>query len=253
LVGAYTEVMSDSNKKFPKGADFYYHKRHLYHKDWYWYFPESFKYLIISLSAITFPFFIYLIDSLLHDGAYLVCAFLIGIWLWSGMSGAKNAWWMPDRVTDELKYAPPHVFQTDFWRTKLATYGGMKVLFLIISAPINLIFWSVALSLIAGPTIFGILALDHLFVLHEYGFAIIISSGPFFFGLNAIYGKHKEFEDATMDKINDIRKSAKLRKNDDFKNLEFDIAQICNKKFTLETWLYCMAIICVELLIINFS
>ncbi len=243
--------MSDSNKKFPKGADFYYQRRHLYYKDWYWYLPESVKYLIIALSATTFPFFIYLIDSVFHDGEYLVTLFLIGIWLWSGIAGAKNAWWMPDRVTDELKYT--YGYQSDFWETELAAQKGINVLFVIISSPINFIYWSIAAFFFLGPILLGAVAFDHLFSVHDdfQYLGLIISSWPYLFGSNAIYVKHKAFQVAAMNNINDIRKAGKLRKNDVFKNLEFDVAQLCNKKFTFEYWVYCMTFILVELLILN--
>jgi hypothetical protein len=207
--------------------------------------------MVICLSALSFPPFVYLIDMMFHSGAYLVCIFFISVWLWSGIAGGKDAWWMPDRVTNELKYGSKGR-NASFWDTELANHKGLSIIFLVISAPIYITIWVSLAILFLGPVVLGAVALNHLFSIQMIGAMILLVSCPFFWGLITLLEKQKAFEDTAIEAINDIRKSAKLKKNNAFRNLEFDVTEMCKKKSGLESLLYCITIISVELLVINY-
>ena len=274
MVGAYTEAMSDSNKKFPKGADFYYQKRHFYYKDWYWYFPEWLKYLIVALSISTTPFFVYLLYRGLDQGAYFLSLILLGLWIWSGVVGTANAWWMPERVTDHFKYGVflnylPVDEQVEYYPLT-GTYDGVNrdianfpsngialFLFIMVASPI----WAARqfswIFYFFGPFLIGGMVGIKLFGTLEEGFwflFLIASSWPYLYGHYHIVARNQEPQDTIIDGINDRQRPASnVREDDESRNVQYDITQLCKKQLTLETWLYCMAIICVELLIINFS
>ena len=250
--------MSDSNKKFPKGADFYYQKRHLYYKDWYWYLPEWLKYLVVALSILTIPLFVSFIGSGFDSGEYFYNLIFLALWLWSGAVGTADAWWMPERVTDHFKY-DSRIAHDGVNRdsTNVLSDGIAQFLFIIVASPINAAQQITYIFYFIGPLLIGGMVGIKLFGTLEEGFwflFLITSSWPYIYGYYHIVARNQEVQSTITDGINERQLSASnVREDDESRNVQYDIIQLCKKQLTLETWMYCLSIVSIELLILNFS
>ena len=247
--------MSDSNKKFPNGADFYYQRRHRYYKDWYWYLPESLKYVIVAISILTIPLFVSFIGSGFVRGEYISLIFFIGLGLWSGVTGTDDPWWMPERVTDHFKYdsriADDAVNRDS---TNVLSDGIAQFLFVIVASPINAVKWISLIFYFTGPFVIGAflgskLMLDTTF----FWLFLLAASWPYMLGYAHIKNKNEELRTSIVNGINERQSSAdNIREDDESRNVQYDIIQLCKKQLTLETWMYCLSIVSIELLILNF-
>ena len=252
---AYTEGMSDSNKKFPNGADFYYQSRHRYYKDWYWYLPESLKYLIVAISILTIPLFVSFIGSGFDRGEYISLIFFIGLCLWSGVTGTNDAWWMPERVTDHFKY-DSRITDDGVNRdsTNVLSDGIAQFLFVIVASPINAAQWIGLIFCFTGPFVIGAflggkLMLDTTFV----WLFLLAASWLYMLGYSHINDKNEELRTSIVNGINGRQSSAdNIREDDESRNVQYDIIQLCKKQLALETSMYCLSIVSIELLILNF-
>ena len=249
--------MSDSNKKFPKGADFYYQKRHLYYKDWYWYLPEWLKYLVVALSILTIPLFVSFIGSGFDSGEYFFSIIFLALWLWSGAVGTADAWWMPERVTDHFKYDSSVRDGVNRDSTNVLSDGIAQFLFIIVASPINAAQQITYIFYFTGPFLIGAIVCYKLFGTLDPVFIwlfLIASSWPYMLGYAHIVKKNEAVQSTITDGINERQLSASnVREDDESRNVQYDIIQLCKKQLTLETWMYCLSIVSIELLILNFS
>tara|TARA_B110000503_G_C7074632_1_gene382375 strand:+ start:415 stop:1161 length:747 start_codon:yes stop_codon:yes gene_type:complete len=247
--------MSDSNKKFPENSDFYHKKRHWYYKDWYWYLPEWLKYLIVGISIVTTPLFVFVIVSGFDAGGYLYSISLIGLWLWLGVSGTDDAWWMPERVTDHFKYNSR--FLGDGVNSDSANVfsdGIAKCIFIIVASPVNAMQWISLIFYFTGPFLIGAiigvkLMIDPIF------FTLLLCglSYPYMLGWDHINKTNEALKISIVNGINPNQLPIKnIKEDDDSLNIQYDIIQLCKKQVTLETWIYCLSIVSIELLIIYF-
>jgi hypothetical protein len=246
--------MSDSNKKFPKGADFYYQERYFYYKDWYWYFPEWLKYLVVALSILTTPFFVSFLYSGFDSGEYFYTLIFVAIWLWSGILGTADAWWMPEKITHDFKYRPRVTSEIP----NLASYGIAIIFFIIIASPITFTKWVISIFTWILPSILLFFILAELFYMRTDGqeivtwIAVVLFTWPYWWGLGKISEKGKAFRKSSLDSINALRKSVKLKKNTEFRNIEYDITQLCMQKTAIEAFAFILIVNLLGLLIIDF-
>ena len=240
--------MINAYKSFAESSGYYYQRRRLYYKDWYWYLPEKVKVLIMMISVGIFLAALPLLDSLFHEGRYLLSFAALAVWVMVGYSSSDDAFWIPERVTDELKYKVDGV-ALDFFNTRIASNHLISALYWI-TAPVCTFLLRFCFRL--APLGIAIFTIGQ-FSSADGGLVIFLTFAAFTFIYSLVHGRHKNLRDRSMAQINAIKTQAKMRKtNNHFKDVEFDVDWLCKAKFDLELCVSWLAIILVELLLIRF-
>lgn len=242
--------MLNSYKLFAERSSYYYQRRRIYYKDWYWYLPEKVKVLIMMISVGGFLAALPLLDSLFHEGRYLLSFAVVTIWVMVGYSSSDDAFWIPERVTDELKYKVDGS-ALDFFNTRIASNHLISALYWII-APVCTLLLRFCFPL--APLAIALFAMIGQFSSADGSyFALFLSFAAFTGIYSLVHGRHKGLRDRSMAQINAIKTQAKMRKtNNHFKDVEFDVDWLCKAKFDLELCVSWLTIILVELLLIRF-
>ena len=251
--------MSESNKMFPERADYYYQRRYLYHKDWYWYLPEIFKEILVVLSILAIFLFGYFL-VLIQD--YFLCVVFSGIFLWSGIAGAKEPWWTPDRISDHFKY---NARFSDGVKGNIPDFPSSehsKFLFALIASPFNITQWALMLfSWLAPPLLACYVIREFIRNLYWYigdggevlfGLGVIVLSAIHVHILGIILGKGITLEESIHETLNNIPEQISSGEQTEFLNMQYDIKQLCKQKAFLVEVVYCSALVSIELLILYF-
>jgi hypothetical protein len=148
---------------------------------------------------------------------------------------------MPERVTDHFKYdsriADDAVNRDS---TNVLSDGIAQFLFIIVACPINAFQLISLIFCFTGPFVIGAflggkLMLDTTFV----WLFLLAASWPYMLGYAHIKNKNEELRTSIVNGINERQSSAdNIREDDESRNVQYDIIQLCKKQLTLETWMY---------------
>jgi hypothetical protein len=259
--------MGVSNKSFPEASNYYYQRRRKYFKEWYWYIPEKIKYFIIMVSASLFIVAIFLLVGLFREGSYALSFTAIAVWIMLGYSASKDAFWMPEIVTDELKYKAEHSYRSfftgelkysvedssiDFFKTTIASNYLVTVLYWMISPAC---FFLLRLCFPVAPIILAFVMFKHLsFFSEAFELLVISATWPVPFLYSLIHSRIKDLKARAIENVTTFKKMAKMRRtNNRFKDIEFDIDWHFKAKFDVEMCVLWLSIILAELLVIRFA
>ena len=259
LVVAYTSRMKESNKMFPELADYYYQRRYLYHKDWYWYLPETFKEILVVLSILAIFLFGYFL-VLIQD--YFLCLVFSGVFLWSGIAGAKEPWWIPDRISDHFKYNAKF---SDGVKGNIPDFPSSeysKLLFALIASPINITQWALMFFSWLAPPLLACYIISEFFRnLYMYigdngqvffGLALIVLTAMHVQALRIVSAKGITLEESIHKTLDNIPQQISSGEQTELLNMQYDIRQLCKQKTFLVEVAYCSALVSIELLILYF-
>ena len=246
--------MKDSKKMFPEQADYYYQRRFLFHKDWYWYLPETIKQVFVVLSIITIFLFGYFLVFL--QDFFLSLVFL-AIFFWSGIAGAKEPWWMLERISDHFKY---NTWPADGVNKSIPKFPSGKLakfFIIVVASPINIAKWALMVfSWLAPPLIACYLVTKAIpvdFSAYQnsifLGTALVVFSGIHIYGLNKILEKGSTLEDSILDGLGNI---SELEEKTELLNMKHDIKQLFKQRTLLVQVAFCSALVLIELLLSYF-
>ena len=260
--------MGVSDKSFPQASEYYYLRRRSHFKEWYWYIPEEIKYFIIMVSASFFFVAIFLLAGLFREGSYALSFTAIAVWIMLGYSASENAFWIPEIVTDELKYKAERSYRCfftgelkysvedssiDFFKTSIASNYLVTILYWMISPACTFL---IRFCFPLAPIILAFVMFKQLSFFSRGSFELLVISAtwpvPLLYGL--VHSRIKELKARAIENVTTFTKMAKMRRtNNRFKDIEFDIDWHFKAKFDVEMCVLWLSIILAELLVIRFA